>query len=226
MRRTTWRVAAERPRPTGWLLALAGLALGLTGCGGSHSSTAPAGTDTRLLIDLNARFNDGRTVRWADLPIRVFANGLAQEDEVTAWTRATGGAVTFTFVGSRPANGISFRAGGGTDLCGLTNVEYDSDGHIASAEIQVVVAIFRSTLCVGTVTHETGHAIGFLDHTADGGLMDPDGGNGQITPEDVTFVRALYSLAPGTFVGSAESTRIPLGRTGRRSITIVDPIRR
>jgi hypothetical protein len=76
------------------------------------------------------------------------------------------------------------------------------------------------------VVHETGHGIGFLAHTADGGLMDPDGGNGQITDEDVRFIRDLYSLAPGTFVGSAESRRLPLGPTGRRSITIVDPVRR
>jgi hypothetical protein len=101
-----------------------------------------------------------------------------------------------------------------------------ADGHITSADIQVVVAIFRTPECVGTVSHETGHAIGFLAHTADGGLMDPDGGNGQITSEDVSFIRSLYTLAPGTFVGLAERTRVASGRTGRRSITIVDPVRR
>jgi hypothetical protein len=63
-------------------------------------------------------------------------------------------------------------------------------------------------------------------NTADGGLMDPDGGNGQITDEDVRFIRDLYSLAPGTFVGSALSPRIPLAPSGRRSITILDPVRR
>jgi hypothetical protein len=56
--------------------------------------------------------------------------------------------------------------------------------------------------------------------------MDPDGGNGEITPDDVTFIRSLYSLAPGTFVGLGERVRIPLGRAGRRSVTIVDPVRR
>jgi hypothetical protein len=201
--------------------------MGLVGCGSSHSTSAPSsGTDARLLFDLNARFNDGRTVRWNTLPIPVFTNGIAHEDEVTAWTRATGGAVSFTFVGSRPAHGISFRSGDGSDVCGLAVVEYDSDGRIISVDIQIVVAIFRSPLCVGTVSHETGHGIGFLAHTADGGLMDPDGGNGQITPEDVTFVRALYALPPGAVVGSAETTRVPVGRPGRRSMTFVDPVRR
>ena len=57
--------------------------------------------------------------------------------------------------------------------------------------------------------------------------MDPDGGNGEITPEDVTFIQSLYSLAPGTtFVGFGERTRIALARSGRRSVTIVDPVHR
>lgn len=76
------------------------------------------------------------------------------------------------------------------------------------------------------MVHETGHAIGFLAHAADGGLMDPDGGNGEITPDDVTFIRSLYALAPGSFVVLGERARIPLGRTGRRSVTIIDPVRR
>src|SRR5262249_17742917 len=130
----------------------------------------------------------------------------------------------FVFVGSRVSHGISFRPGGGNDLCGLATVEYDDD-RIISVDVQIAVAIYRSTLCVAPVTHEVGHAIGFLAHTSDGGLMDPDGGNGQITPGDVSFVRSLYSLAPGTFVGLAQSTRGPLGRSGRRTITIVDPVR-
>ena len=71
-----------------------------------------------------------------------------------------------------------------------------------------------------------GAPFGFLAHTADGGLMDPDGGNGEITPEDVTFSQSLYSLAPGTFVGLGEHPRIALARSGRRSVTIVDPVRR
>jgi hypothetical protein len=56
--------------------------------------------------------------------------------------------------------------------------------------------------------------------------MDPDGGNGEITSEDIAFIRSLYALAPGTFVGLGERARIPLGRTGRRTVRIVDPVRR
>jgi hypothetical protein len=206
-------------------LSLVALVLGGVSCG-HDSASGPSGGDTGQLIQLNASFNDGRTVRWASLPIPVFLNGIARADEVNAWTAATGGAVTFTFVGGPPAAGISFRSGGGNDVCGSTLVEYDSNGHITGADIQVVQAIFRGPECQRTVVHETGHAIGFLAHTADGGVMDPDGGNGEITPEDVSFVRALYALAPGTLIGRGERTRIALGRTGRRSVTIVDPVRR
>src|SRR5207344_215694 len=148
----------------------------------------------------------------------------AKADEVNAWAAATGGAVSFTFVGSPPAAGVSFRFGGGSDECGSTVVDYGPDGRIVGADIEVVQNVFRGPQCQRTVTHETGHAIGFLGHTSDGGLMDPDGGNGDITAADVTFVQLLYSMAPGTFVGLGERVRIPLGRTGRRTVRIVDPV--
>jgi hypothetical protein len=202
------------------------VALGSVGCGSHKDHSGPSTGDAALLVQLNASFNDGRTVRWGSLPIPVFLNGIARPDEVNAWAAATGGVVSFTFVGSPPPAGISFRFGGGNDVCGSALVEYTEDGHITAADIQVVQGIFRGPQCQRTVVHETGHAIGFLAHTADGGLMDPDGGNGEITPEDVSFIRALYSLAPGTFVGLGERTRIRLGRMGRRSVTIVDPVRR
>jgi hypothetical protein len=220
------RSVARRTTVARGILTLVAVALGCVGCGEHSSASGPSGTDTALLVQLNASANDGRTVRWGSLPIPVFLNGIARADEVNAWAAATGGAVTFTFVGSPPPAGISFRFGGGNDVCGSTLVEYDADGHITATDIQVVQGIFRGPQCQRTVVHETGHAIGFLAHTADGGLMDPDGGNGEITAEDVSFIRALYALAPGTFVGLGERPRIALGRAGRRSVTIVDPVRR
>jgi hypothetical protein len=208
-------------------VTLAALAVGLAACGNGsrQSTTIPAGADTGLLLELNAGANDGHTVRWVRLPVPVFTNGIAQPDEVASWTAATGGTVTFTFVDKQPAHGISFRAGGGSDVCGLTTVEYEN-GHINSADVQIVVDLFRTRHCVGTIAHETGHAIGFLGHTADGGLMDPDGGNGGITPSDIAFVRSLYSFPPNSFVAGTEWLRGRIGRTGRGSITLVDPARR
>ena len=216
---------ARRLTPARLLVVLVALAIGCAGCGSKSHSSGPSG-NSDLLIPLNASQNDGRTVRWPSLPIPVFLNGIARADEVNAWAAATGGAVTFAFVGSPPASGVTFRFGGGNDVCGSANIAYDSDGRITSVDIQVVQAIFRGPQCQRTVVHETGHAIGFLGHTADGGLMDPDGGNGEITPEDVAFIQSLYALAPGTFMGLGERVRIPLGRGGRRTVTIVDPVRR
>ena len=65
--------------------------------------------------------------------------------------------------------------------------------------------------------HETAHAIGFLGHTSDGGLMDPDGGNGQITPLVSGVLTDLYSLAPGTSV-NAQVPRFGLRRPGGKNV--------
>jgi hypothetical protein len=215
----------------GWAAATGvwlAVAVALVACGGGKNNN-PAGpsnaAERDFLLQHNARFNSGRTVRWSDLPIRVFLNDIATEGEVTAWTQATGGAVTFTFVGSRAGANIAFRFGSGTDICGLTTIEFNSDGRITSADTQVVQSVFRGPQCQRTVVHEVGHGIGFLDHTADGGLMDPDGGNGQFTEPVTTMIRNLYTLAPGTFIGSSQ-TRLPERRGGRYVVTIVDPVRR
>ncbi len=160
---------------------LAAMALLLLGCGEDSGSDA---TKNAPLFEFNASQNDGRTVRWPNLPIRVFlGNGVARADEVNVWTGATGGAVAFTFVGSAGGADITFdRSVTNPDTCGLTNVLFDGDGPIVEAHVGVNAAIYRGPSCVRTVTHETAHAIGFLDHSDDGGLMDPDGGNGAITP--------------------------------------------
>lgn len=209
-----------------WLV----LPLALTGCGGKKKSTSGPTSPEELafLLEHNARFNDGRTVRWPTLPIRVFLNNIARGDEVTEWTGATGGKVTFTFVGSGSQADISFSFGTGDDICGATTIEFDTGtGAILLADVRVVEAVFRGPQCVRTIPHEVGHAIGFLDHTADGGLMDIDGGDGRITEPVMTMFRNLYSLAPGTVIGTPERLRTALQRSGGRSvITIVDPVRR
>jgi hypothetical protein len=213
-----------RRRAAGFALC----ALVLAGCG-SHQNTPTGsnGAETQRIIQLNAQFNDGKTVRWSTLPIPVYTNGIARPEEVAAWTTATGGAVTFAFVSALTPNGINFdstRLSGG-DLCGQTTVEFDANGQITSTDTQVAGSIFRSSSCVQTVIHEVGHAIGFLAEDTDGGVMDIDGGNGLITPLEIAFVQALYALPPGTFVGLAELLRTP-ARVGRRSVILQYPARR
>ena len=152
----------------------------LVGCGGDDGS-GPSGSG--FLFENNAQFNGGRTVRWPALPIRVFlGNGVAAPGEVTVWTAETGGLVQFTLVGSASGAGVVFRFSNRTDICGETLIQYTDDGQITSAEVDVSRSIYRGPQCVRTVTHETAHAIGFLNHTDDGGLMDDDGGNGEVTP--------------------------------------------
>jgi hypothetical protein len=204
-----------------------GFLLAVAGCGGSkHGGTGPVGN--ALLLEHNAQFNDGRTVRWPNLPIVVSLGGLATVDEVTAWTGATGGAVTFTFVsGPPPPNSIDIRGQGGTEFCAVTTVNYDSNGTITSADTRLSTAIFRGPQCVRTVTHEIGHAIGFLDHTANGGLMDPAGGHGQFTAEVTDTIRDLYFFPPGTAVAAEKPRVTELRSGGRRSVTITYyPVRR
>jgi hypothetical protein len=204
---------------------LAGLLLVAAGCSKDKGS-GPSAQKDAYLLQHNARFNDGRTIRWAALPIRVFANGIALPGEVTEWTSATGGRVTFAFVDSRQSNGINFGFRGGTDICGVTTVEYRSNGEIIRADVLVSQSIYRSAVCVRTVTHETGHGVGFLDHTDDGGLMDDDGGNGSITAPVGQMLQRLYELAPGTLV-AAQVPGLALRRgSGRHTLTFVYPARR
>jgi hypothetical protein len=209
-----------------WLI----VPLALLGCDKNGGGGNPAGptdpAESAFLLQHNARFNSGRTVRWPNMPIRVFLNGIGTEEEVTEWTRATGGRVTFTFVGSRAGADIFFGFTTGDSICGVTSVEYTEDGVITSADVRLVEAIYRGPQCVRTVVHEIAHAIGFLDHTGDDGLMDPDGGNGAITDPVSRMMTNLYSLEPGTFIGAARAPRAELRSGGRRVITIVDPVRR
>jgi hypothetical protein len=205
-----------------WPLALLAVSLLGLGCGKDHH-----GTSNSFLFENNAQFNSGRTVRWPNLPIQVFlGNGVASAGEVTAWTSATGGIVTFTFVGSPGAAGVTFGFRGSADICGVTNIDYTDGGEITAASVLVSQSIYRGPQCVRTVTHETAHAIGFLNHTSDGGLMDDDGGNGEITAPVSQMSRDLYSLAPGTLI-SAERTKplVERRRGGRNRMTFIHPVR-
>ena len=145
---------------------------------------------------------------------------------MTVWTGVTGGAVTFTFVGSAGAADITFGFMSDTGFCGVSTPVWDPDsGQMISADVKVSQPIYRGPQCVRTVTHETAHAIGFLGHTSDGGLMDVDGGNGEITPLVAGVLRDLYLLPPGTLV-TAEAKQLGLGRSGgRKTMTFMYPVR-
>jgi hypothetical protein len=161
---------------------------------GGSGSSGGSSEDFRFLFDHNADQLSGHTIRWESSNIKVYTAGLpGAEAAINQWA----GPVSFTFVSSPPADGISFKRASSSGLCGVTNTFYLNSGKIT----QAVVSIFDQTFCRGglpnTMAHETAHALGFFGHTADGGLMDPDGGNSNITTQDRNFMRLLYSQPSG-----------------------------
>ena len=178
---------------------------GSSGGGGSSSSGGgsswPSG-DYNYLNTHNASYNSGIIVRW-QTPILVNTNGISgAEDSFRQW------GLPFTFVTYNPSEGITVTIGDpGAGICGKTfSSYYRSNGRMVSANI-----IIRSDLqhCVNTITHEACHAIGFFDHTSDGGLMDTAGGNGQITTPVRNMISLLYSLPVGTDITPMLSAKIP-----------------
>lgn len=205
-RRAAWGMAA-------W--AVLSLAL-LVGC--DNDDDTSGGTKNAPLFEFNAIENGGRTVRWPNLPISVFlGHGVARASEVTVWTGASSGVVTFTFVGSAGAANVTYATGvDNPGICGVTDILIDGD-HIVAANVAVNASLYRSAGCVRTVTHEAAHGVGFLGHTSDGGLMDDDGGNGVITPVVGQTLRDLYLLPPGSLV-EAQLKQFGLQRPGRKKV--------
>lgn len=180
------------------LLFFALLLFSINSCGGGGGSSSGGGGgsssgDFSYLSQHNARFNNGIIIRW-QTPILVNTNGIpGAEDSFRQW------GLPFSFVNFNPSEGIVVTIGDpGPGTCGVTSSQWvRSNGRLISANITINQDLRG---CVQTITHEAGHAIGFEDHTSDGGLMDPDGGNGQITAPVRNMITLLYSLPIGTAV--------------------------
>jgi hypothetical protein len=194
-------------------LAVIGLILlGLCACSGGNDSDSGGGgggSDYRFLYDHNAKELDGHTIRWGSNNINVYTGGIpGVETAINRWA----GPVNFNFVGSPPSDGISFNWTGSNSYCGLTNTYYFNSGRISRA---VIYINNNQQQCRGgldnTLTHEAAHALGFFGHTADGGLMDPDGGNGNISATLRNFMSLLYAHPPGWDVNPYLSLQRKLG---------------
>lgn len=206
------------------------LLLLLSGCGrgghGGTSSATPSVITNAFLFQHNASVNGGVLTRWPTLPMTVDTGRIPNaEADFNRWRDATGGAVTFVFIGDTA--GIKVRLGeADPDICAQTVVFFTAAGSITRADI-TLSPISGTPACVDTIAHEAGHSIGFLGHTSDGGLMDSDGGNGQITGQVAGMIRTLYSNPPGTIVKVSQVAKGSLTtRGGLQSVTFVTPPRR
>lgn len=200
------------------------LLVGCRGGGGGGSSATPSVITDPFVFQHNASINGGVLTRWPSLPITVDRGQIVDADgQFNRWRDATGGAVSFVFLGT--GSGVLVRLGGAApDTCAETVVFFTAGGSITRAET-TLTPIWNTSACVETIAHEGGHAIGFFGHTSDGGLMDPDGGNGQITGQVANMIRTLYSNPPGTMVKSALLARGAQAPGGIRSVRFVTPAR-
>lgn len=170
----------------------------LAGCADlfSDSDGDSSLSDYQFLYEHNAKELDGYTVRWASNDIKVYTGGISgAEGAINRWA----GPVSFTFVNSPPSEGVSFSYTASSQYCGVTYLNYLNSGRITKATVYINI---NQLFCKGglenTITHEMAHALGFMGHTSDGSLMDPDGGDGTITTRLRNFMSLLYSMPYGT----------------------------
>jgi hypothetical protein len=174
------------------------LLLVLSSCSLDHSSSGggSSSADYQFLNNHNAQNLDGHTIRWDSNTVKVYTGGIpGAESAVNRWA----GPVNFNFVNAAPSDGVSFSFTGSSSYCGSTSYYYYNSGRLYRAVIRINI---DQDMCRGglenTLTHEMGHGLGFFGHTTDGTLMDPDGGNGEITGQLRSFMSLLYASPYGT----------------------------
>ena len=95
-------------------------------------------------------------------------------------------------------------------VCGVATHRFRSNGEMLLCEIELNVnhARMGCGTWASTVTHETGHCLGYIGHSSDEGLMDAVADESQvsITPGVRKFIALLYSLPPGTAVKPSGKT--------------------
>jgi hypothetical protein len=178
-----------------WLLFLA-LVLSACSPSGSTSGGGSTSADYQFLYDHNAKNLDGHTIRWDSNTIPVHTGGIpGAEKAISRWA----GPVNFNFVNAPPSEGVSLSYTNNSGYCGVTTYYYYNSGRLYKAVVRIDN---DQTRCRGgldnSITHEMGHALGFFGHTSDGALMDPDGGNGEMTSQLRSFMNLLYSAPYGT----------------------------
>ena len=183
-----------------------GVVLTIISCrSGELTNDAYSGSDLKMLADLNTNHNGGRTVRFESSNIDVY---IAMPDfnanmkkKIEAWETASGGRINFQYTRSRVSEGIeiySFFQMPGT--CGSTAPDHDNG--VIKKSVIVLDPISYISICSETLKHEIGHSIGLLAHTDDNGLMDKEGGDGDISPQIERIIKTIYNYPSDTPIGN------------------------
>lgn len=179
------------------------------GGGGDGGGSTPTPTPTPVtptyssqdwqnLYDYNASTNNGYTIRW---PSTVKTYNVYPE-YFGRWAANTDGKIEFDFVSNQPSDGISVYIGSDLpdDAVGSTlTYYYPSTGKIARAVITIHPDHWNETEGPYILTHEAGHALGFVGHTTDGCIMDERiGARNYISDAVARVMTHLYSYSPHT----------------------------
>lgn len=180
---TTTPTATSTPTPTPTPTAIGGWSV----------------TDYQYLYNYNAVYLSGRTIRYPNIPVRVGSTDIATSVSTAfnVWNSASGGRLRFTFGSGSGTITVTMDKTMSSNICGQCVTYWNSAGEIIEADITLNPDQSR---CSGglskTLTHEAGHATGFLGHDSSS-IMNPTG-SGQVTTQNKRFYRMLYTFKPGT----------------------------
>ena len=145
----------------------------------------------------------GKTMRWPNGTVSVYDetgfNGL--QSALSVWNTAIGGPGVLA-QSSDPSSPITISLDSTlASVCGDASYGIHTGTGGDNSIYQCIIRINSTCgLVIPIYAHEIGHCIGFFAHTQDGGLMDANTGNGQISTEDTTMIHHLYELPVGTYI--------------------------
>jgi hypothetical protein len=192
---TPHRGHAAVRRVSAWIAVVSVSALVLGACGESTTAVSRSASvqqiyadDIHIVGDLSKTAKGLYSARWSGQPVYVSASGPLWEAAAKRWQPAVrlvhnkNGRIRFGGFTHRP-------------VCGYA-VPYLRKGEITRCDVFLNEALAANVrMCGGTevvLAHEIGHCLGVIGHTNDGGLMDANGGNKQVSRQTLAGLKALY----------------------------------